>query len=92
MTLGDKGVHVETGSLHGELGDLIVGENVSFLRDGKRGGIHKRMSLDVLTTSAMDGAVLAIYPVTFADPSPGDVLTDDALAVLTDDAFAILTE
>jgi len=92
LTLGDHGVHVEVGPLHGDIGDLVNAQNTSFFGNGQRGGLHKRMGLAKVTASAMAGAVYAIYPVTFADPTPGGRLQDDTPADLTDDSFVFLLE
>lgn len=92
LSLGDKGVHAETGPLHGDLGDVIFAKNASFFGDGQRGGLHKRMGLAKLTSATCAGAVYSIFAVTFNDPTPGAILTDDAIALLTDESFLTLTE
>lgn len=92
LSMGDKGVHITSGPLHSELGDLLYATNASFFGQGQRGGISKRMGLQALTTSACAGQIHAIYPIMFTDPTPGASITDDATAVLTDDAFEALIE
>ena len=93
LGLGDHGVHVEVGPLHGDVGDLQYAQNASFINtDGQRGGLHKRMGLEKLSTTALAGAVYAIYPVAFADPIPLATLTDSTPEDLSDETPAVLTE
>ena len=92
LTLGDHGVHVEVGPLHGDIGDLVNAQNTSFFGNGQRGGIHKRMGLQKITSTTLAGPIYAIYPVTFTDPAPGAEITDNTPVALTDDSFLTLTE
>jgi hypothetical protein len=93
LGLGDHGVHAEVGPLHGDVGDLLSAQNASFFSgEGQRGGLHKRMGLEKLSATALAGEVYAIFPVTFADPSPGGTLTDSTPEDLTDETPAVLTE
>jgi len=91
-SLGDKGVNVSSDAVHTDLGDVTSAQNASFYAGGKRGGLAKRLGMRIINTVALNGAVLAIASATFADPTPGNLLTDGNLAILTDDTFLVLTE
>ena len=91
-SLGDKGVNVSYDALHTDIGDVVSAQNATFLNNGKRGGLGKRLGMRAINAVALAGAVLAIVAVTFPDPSPSSILTDSDLLTLTDSAFLVLTE
>jgi hypothetical protein len=87
-----QGVNASTDELHQEPGDLTIAQNATIMRDGIRGALAKRRGLRRLNASACAGAILAIANITFTDPSPSVVLTDELLGLLTDEAYLFLTE
>lgn len=93
MGMGEQGVQVAKGPLHGEPGDVMSAQNATFLGADERGGLAKRQGMSKFTASALAGTVLAILSVTFADGSiSSKVLLDGAGDILTDEAFLVLTE
>ena len=91
-SLGDKGVNVSNDPRHSDIGDVVSAQNASFFGSGKRGGLSKRLGMIAINGVALAGAVLSLASVTFADPTPGAILTDTAGYILTDDSFLVLSE
>ncbi len=90
--IGQNGINVSSDALHVDDNDVVVAQNAIFYGSGESGGLAKRGGLRIMNSTALNGAVLAMFAVNFTDPTPGSILTDNDGATLTDDAFLVLVE